>query len=188
MIEDGRESAPDPPQTSSERPRPTRRQVLGSVLRACLLTAVTVSLYVMAPLDRRPEGAVAVTLALWLLVFAVVFAWQIRAVIRSSHPGLRAAEAVAVSVPLLIVLFASAYFVIGQTNPASFTEPLTRIDAMYFTVTVFATVGFGDISPRTDSARMLVTTQMLTDLVLIGLIAKVLFGAVQHRRQALLSN
>ena len=31
---------------------------------------------------------------------------------------------------------------------ASFTvEGLTRIDTLYFTTTVFSTVGFGDISP-----------------------------------------
>ena len=120
-------------------------------------------------------------LAVWLLAFAVVFAWQIQAVIRSSHPGLRAAEAVAVSVPFAIVLFASAYFVIGQTNPASFTEALTRIDAMYFTVTVFATVGFGARShPGPTPHEFRSQRRLLTDLVLIGLIAKVLFGAVQY--------
>jgi hypothetical protein len=32
-----------------------------------------------------------------------------------------------------------------RASAASFTEPLTRTDALYFSVTVFSTVGFGDI-------------------------------------------
>ena len=55
---------------------------------------------------------------------------------------------------------------------------MDKIDAMYFTVTVFSTVGFGDITAKSDLARTLVTVQMLVNLVVIGLVAKVIFGAV----------
>ena len=150
--------------------------------RSLLLIAVSCCLYALAPLGRRVDGSVAVQLAGWLLVFAAVIVWQIRAVLRSTHPGLRAGETVAIAVPLLILIFAAAYFITGRANPAGFSEPLTRIDALYFSVTIFATVGFGDISARSDEARMLVTAQMLVDLILIGFIAKILLGVVQHRR------
>ena len=83
---------------------------------------------------------------------------------------------------LFILIFAAAYYVTSNINPADYSEPLTRIDALYFSVTIFATVGFGDISARSDEARMLVTGQMISDLVLIGFIAKILLGVVQHRR------
>ena len=46
-------------------------------------------------------------------------------------------------------------------------------------------MGFGDISPVSEPARLLVTVQMLADLVLIGTIVKVLVGAAQRRREAL---
>jgi len=55
---------------------------------------------------------------------------------------------------------------------------MKKIDAMYFTVTVFSTVGFGDITAKTDLARSIVTIQMLFNLVVLGLVAKVIFGAV----------
>jgi voltage-gated potassium channel len=176
------------PTASAHRPRPDRalrRRMAGSLIRAGVVSAFLVSAYAFAPLGRRPEGAVAAQLVLWLLVFLVVVAWQIVAVSRSPYPRLRALEAVAVSLPLFIVLFASAYLVTGQVDAGSFSEPLTRIDALYFTVTIFATVGFGDIVARTETARILVMLQMLADLVLIGLIAKVLLGAVQRRRRHL---
>ena len=87
--------------------------------------------------------------------------------------------------PLFLVLFSSSYFLLAEQVPQSFTETLNRTDALYFTVTVFATVGFGDIAPVTQTARVLTTSQMLADLIVVGVIAKALFGAVRigmHRR------
>jgi hypothetical protein len=66
---------------------------------------------------------------------------------------------------------------------SNFSEPLTRTDALYFTVTVFATVGFGDITAKTEAARLVVTGQMIVDLVAIGLAVKVIVGAVKQGRQ-----
>jgi voltage-gated potassium channel len=165
--------------------RALRRRMAGSLIRTGVASAFLICAYAFAPLDRRPEGSGAAQLALWLLVFFVVVGWQIVAVSRSPYPRLRAVEAVAVSLPLFVLLFASAYFITGRVDAGSFSEPLSRIDALYFAVTVFATVGFGDIVARTEAARMLVMLQMLADLVLIGLIAKVLLGAVQRRRRHL---
>ena len=50
---------------------------------------------------------------------------------------------------------------------------------MYFTITVFSTVGFGDITPRTDSWRILVSIQMLLDLVIIGAVVRILINAAK---------
>lgn len=47
---------------------------------------------------------------------------------------------------------------------------------------MLATVGFGDIAAVTQTAKILVTIQMLADLVLFGLVAEVLFDAAQRRR------
>ena len=66
----------------------------------------------------------------------------------------------------------------------AFTEPLSRTDGLYFTVTTFATVGYGDIAPRTELTRSLVTIQMLVGLIAVGVIAKLVLGAarVAHER------
>jgi voltage-gated potassium channel len=164
--------------------RQLRRRLFFTVIRIVLVTVVLCALYVLAPLDRS-DGAAVVQLCLALLAYAGIVVWQIIAVVRSSYPRLRGIEAVAVSFPLLIFLFASIYVVMEHANPGSFSEPISRVDAIYFTVTVFATVGFGDIAARSEPARVLVTVQMLADLLLIGVIAKVLLGAVQRRTQVL---
>ena len=97
---------------------------------------------------------------------------------------MRAIEALAITVPLFLLLFASAYFVMEKGSPASFSHPLTRTDALYFTVTTFSTVGYGDITPASQTARVVVTVQMLLDLLAIGLGIRVFVGAVQMARQS----
>jgi len=48
---------------------------------------------------------------------------------------------------------------------------------------VRATVGFGDITPTAGVARLVVTGQMIVDLIILGLGARVILGAVSRGRQ-----
>jgi voltage-gated potassium channel len=48
---------------------------------------------------------------------------------------------------------------------------------------VFATVGFGDITATTEAARLVVTGQMIIDLIIIGIGAKIILGGAQQSRQ-----
>jgi voltage-gated potassium channel Kch len=68
----------------------------------------------------------------------------------------------------------------GQADAANFTQPLTRVDALYFTVVTFATVGFGDVTPRSELARLTVTVQIVFDLILVGLVVRVFVQSVQR--------
>jgi hypothetical protein len=70
-----------------------------------------------------------------------------------------------------------------RASAANFTQPLTRTDALYFSVTVFTTVGFGDIAAKSETARVALIVQMLGDLALLGAGARVLLGAVRRGRE-----
>ena len=109
--------------------------------------------------------------------------WQVRKITRSRYPGVQAVEALGLIVPLFLLMFASTYFVMERASAAAFTQPLTRTDALYFTVTVFSTVGFGDISPKSEAARVVLIVQMLGDLAILGAGIQVLLQAVQRGRQ-----
>jgi len=165
--------------------RASRRLIVRSVVRMSVGIVVLFVLYALAPLGQRPTGSVLAGLLVSVLLLTVVVTRQIIAVTRSPSPVLRAVEGVALSVPLLVLLFACVYVVTAETDPHSFSEPLTRIDAVYLSTTVFATVGFGDITAVSETARVLVTVQMFANLILISLIAKVLVGAAQRRRVVL---
>jgi voltage-gated potassium channel len=157
-----------------------------ALLRSGAVVAIMVVVYYALPLDQRLSFVTGIEFAVGLLALTAAVTWQVLAVLNSSTPGLRAIAAVAVGVPGFLLLYAAVYVLIVTSAPQSFTEPLTRTDALYFTVTVFSTVGFGDIAPRSELARIVVTAQMLTGLVAVGVVAKIVLGAVQvavHRRQ-----
>ena len=120
-----------------------------------------------------------------LLILLAISAWQLNADPAGQVPGRAGrSEALAITVPLFLLLFASAYFVMEKGSPASFSHSLTRTDALYFTVTTFSTVGYGDITATSQTARVVVTVQMLLDLLALGLGIRVFVGAVQRARQS----
>jgi Ion channel len=56
----------------------------------------------------------------------------------------------------------------GVAYHAGAPERLTHTDALNFAVTVFSTVGFGDISAKSEATRLVVTGQMFADLIASG--------------------
>ena len=160
-----------------------RRLIFRAVLRSVLAAVVLVVLYYVVPLDRRWDSDTAIRLLIGIVVFAGVMVWEVRVIAGARYPGLRAAGALGLILPLFLVLFASTYFVMERASAASFTEPLTRTDALYFTVTVFSTVGFGDITAKSETARVVLIIQMLADLAFLGAGIRVLLGAVQRGRE-----
>jgi voltage-gated potassium channel len=161
-----------------------RRRITVGLLRSLAITVVLVAAYYIAPLDRLSDVPLALTLAVALIVLTAVASYQVRAVTRSRHPALKAIEALAFIAPLFLLLFAAVYFVMAQADASNFnTETLTRTDSLYFTVTVFATVGFGDITATSETARVLVTVQMVLDLIVLGLGVRAFVGAVEVGRR-----
>lgn len=157
--------------------------IVQGVLRIAGSITVLVVLYYLLPLDHSSTGGAVTILLIGLAVFIALVGFQVRAIIRSPFPGLRAIEALATSVPLFLLLFAGSYVAMSAMSASNFGGRLTHTDGLYFAVTVFSTVGFGDITAKTQAARLLVTGQMITDLVILGLAVKVIVGAVTRRRQ-----
>ena len=154
-----------------------------SALRALGSTVALVTIYYLLPFDRSSTWAAATILVIGLVLLIGLVAYQVRSIVRSRFPALRAVEALATSVPLFLLLFAGAYVVLSTISASSFGQRLTHTDALYFTVTVFSTVGFGDITAKTEAARLVVTAQMIADLLIIGLGIRVILGAVTRSRQ-----
>ena len=157
-----------------------RRLVAIGLLRALANTVLVVAAYYLLPLDNLAGVSLGVALAGGLLALTAVVAYQVRAIIRHPHSAIRAIEALAITVPVFLVLFAATYFMMEQANADNFNvDSLTRTDSLYFTVTVFATVGFGDIAATSQVARVAVIAQMILDLLVLGLVVKVFLGAVE---------
>jgi voltage-gated potassium channel len=156
-----------------------RRPLVRAILRTLLTPTVLFLLYVLLPLHREFTVGTVAGLGACVVAMALLVALQVRAILRSPHPAFRAVEAIALSLPLFLLLFAVTYTVLSGSYPNAFTEPLSKGDSLYFVVTVFATVGFGDIAPKTELARVVTTIQMLLGVIVVGLIAKIFLSAVQ---------
>jgi voltage-gated potassium channel len=165
--------------SGGQREHRYRRAVAVSLLRSFLTTTLLVTVYYIAPLRMTLDLRTWLRFTLVLLLLAVLAVRQVQAVLRSDTPRVRAFEAAATGLPIFILLFATIYLVIANNQPGSFSETLDRTAALYFTVTVFTTVGFGDIVPRTEAARIVTTLQMVMGLILVGLVARMLLSAVQ---------
>ena len=160
--------------------RRRRWLITRGLLRALATTVVLVALYYVLPLNRLSDVNVFVVLAVGVALLTGTITWQVRAIERSNYPAIRAVQSLASTTPFVLLLFASIYLILSLKDPEMFTEPLTRSDSLYLTVTIFATVGFGDISARAVTARLVVTAQMLLDLVVLGLGIHVILGAVKR--------
>ena len=156
------------------------------------------ALYFLVPVQHRSghgllrDIGVMARLGVAVAVFVAVLLFEIRGITRARHPMLRAGVAMAIIIPLFLIFFAWIYLVMSGSEPGTFTtpdgRPMSHMTALYFTVTVFSTVGFGDITPHTDAARALVTVQMIADLAVIALVVRLIFGvagrSIEERRAA----
>ncbi len=163
-------------------PAVRRHLIWHAVLRPLATTVLFVGLYYLLPLDRV-RVHLAVILVAGILIVLAVSVWQLRAITRSKYPAVRAIDALATTAPLFLLLFAATYYLMARTIPASFNpDHLTRTDTLYFTVTTFSTVGFGDITAASQAARLVVTVQMLLDLLVLGLGIRAFVTAVRMGR------
>src|SRR5215472_3138463 len=175
--------SPGPGPDVGQPGRPPGRRIVRSMLRAAGSTTTLVVIYYLLPLNRSSTTVAVTMLIVGLVALMGLVTFQVRAITRSPYPLLRGVEALATSIPLFLLLFAATYVVLATISAGNFSQPLSRTDALYFTVTVFATVGFGDITARTEVARLVVTGQMVADLIIIGLGVRIIVGAVTRGRE-----
>jgi hypothetical protein len=161
------------------QPKQRRRALLFTAARIVLVWAVVFTAYFFAPIDRDWSSDVVVQLSIVVVVLVLFVLWQSGRIVRATHPELRAIEALGAIVAVFLVLFASTYLAMSHYSSSTFSQPLDHMSALYFTITVFSTVGFGDITPRTDPALALVSAQMLLDLLVIAAVVRLLIMAVR---------
>jgi voltage-gated potassium channel len=146
-----------------------------------LAWALILGAFFVLPIGRQSGLQEVVRIGADVALIGALFAWQIRRISVAELPELRAAEALGIVVAVFLVAFSAIYLSMSIKGPANFTQRLDQTRALYFTITVFSTVGFGDITPRTDPARLIVAAQMLLDLALIGAGVRLILNVAKAR-------
>jgi voltage-gated potassium channel len=156
------------------------RLILFMLLRITLSLSFLFVAYYQIPTGSLSKGSDVPWLILELGVFGIVVGVQVPAIVRAKYPILRAVEALAILIPLFLLIFARIYLSSSLNDPSAFNLPLDNTTALYFTVTVFATVGFGDIVANTNNMRLLVSLQMLLNLAVLGIVIRLLTSAARR--------
>lgn len=162
---------------------PVRRR--WAMVRSGLIILVAVGMllgaYYALPFDHLSGERSVVRLSVVVALVAAVFVWQIRRISVAEVPELKAVEALGIVICVFLVGFSIVYLSMSHNRVTTFSQSLDHTEALYFTVSVFSTVGFGDITPRTDIARLVVSSQMLLDLAIIGIVVRMIFTAARSR-------
>ncbi len=159
------------------------RELTVALLRPIGAAVVLLAGYFLLPINKTSDlNVLGMLLGATLLVSFCV--WEVRKFTRSVHPIATAMEMLVALATFYVVAFATTYYLFSEYDPGSFNEYLTRVDALYFCLTVFTTTGFGDIAADSQGARIAVSIQMASTLVLLGLGLRFLNLLINQRRQA----
>ena len=101
----------------------------------------------------------------------------------SHEPYLEAGLAVVMMIALIVIGFASIYAALSR-HGEEFTDIHTKLDAVYFTVTTVATVGYGDLAPSGQIARAVAIIQMVVDILVIGVAARLAMRVAARETEA----
>ncbi len=142
--------------------------------------------YFAVPVGELPSGAAVVFTVLGLLGGLALLAWlMVRQVQRLAHSdpsdeSVRLDSLIFLAF-VVVPLFAAGYLALERADPGQFESLSTKTDALYFTLSTLATVGFGDVHATGQLARGLVIVQIAFDLVFVAALVSVLTSQIRER-------
>ncbi|MGY1753358.1 potassium channel family protein [Blastococcus sp. SYSU D01042] len=101
---------------------------------------------------------------------------------RSRDPGARLGRLLVALVGGVLV-FALVDHTVAHAGEGQFVGLETRTDALYFSLATLTTVGFGDVHAAGQLARLVVSTQMIFNVVVLATAAQILWQGLARRRK-----
>jgi voltage-gated potassium channel len=84
----------------------------------------------------------------------------------------RSARALSMLLVLLVMSFSLAFFLLDLVEPDEIADLDTRPDALYFTLSTMATVGYGDIHAEGQVARGMVCGLIVFNVVVVSTLVR----------------
>jgi hypothetical protein len=151
-----------------------------------LYCAAAIAAYFSLPptdLDATSIWAAVLLASLAIGVLVALYLLSLRSIGRAHYPVLRSLLIIAVFFVTFVLIVAYAYLSLETRFPGQVPGIVTHMDALYFTVTVITTVGFGDITPQGQLARGIATAQMVFTLVFLGAMLRSAVSVGRSERQ-----
>ncbi|GAA0662462.1 potassium channel family protein [Streptomyces thermocarboxydovorans] len=128
-----------------------------------------VTAYFLLPLDRLGPRRPVLSWVLFGLALALVAALLLRQIVHVllHRPNARPGLVIPLLMCLSVLTFATTYQRLAE-QPGEMAGGLaTRLDGIYFTLVTLATIGYGDITPRGQSARLVTILQILYTFIFL---------------------
>lgn len=149
-------------------------------LRVLVVVVLATVLFLSIPRHGNGFAGNGEWVAIFLAGLSLLIAMAVWLIQRSRYAVVRSMEALLIIIAIYLICFARFYLSASARDPLALSEPLDHMKALYFTVSTFATVGYGDITPNSDAMRLAATVQMLMNLALLSGVARLIFTAARR--------
>jgi hypothetical protein len=161
---------------------------VGTARRRRALLAAAALVWLARPVTAWFEHPVlsAMTLSLWTPVGLVAAAGALRFALRATQVDAEHLYAALCAYLLAGIFFGLFYFALDQIEPGTFSGPgeFSRMSAFYFSFVTLATLGYGDIVPRTDVARGLAMVEGVGGQLFLAVLVARLVSLYSRGKQA----
>jgi voltage-gated potassium channel Kch len=125
----------------------------------------------------------AMTLGLWTVIGLFAAAVALRFAMSGESIDAEHLYAALSAYMLAGIFFGLFYWVVEQIGPGSFSSGsgFTRMSALYFSFVTLATLGYGDIVPKTDVARGLAIVEAVGGQLFLAVLVARLVGSYARR-------
>jgi hypothetical protein len=158
------------------------------------LLALAGSLIAFAPVpdawERLARGAQTLSL---LPLLALLAAGILRFVYRSRRLTIDGVFATVVVYMIVAIFFSRLYLLVLGANPLAFdltvpvaerTTHLLQVDLLYYSLITQCSVGYGDVLPVSDAARMLAVIQAVVGQFYMAVVVAIFVGMYAEQRRA----
>lgn len=137
--------------------------------------------YYAVPINER--GGDLVVGLLVTTVATVLVAWAIVGQYRRQLRGEEVAsvQSLALLAVLAVSLFSLGFLLVQEASPDQFVGLVTRTDALYFSLSSISTVGYGDVHAAGQTARALVSVQLVFNLIFLAALGSIFTGRLRER-------
>ena len=153
-------------------------QQRAAAISLLLVAAITAGYYLLPVPGRMRAASWEVFFWCGIAVLGVLILLAIRRLLRAGEVA--RLRGLIVLLCLTVLFFAYADHTLAEL-PGQFAGLHTKTDSLYFNVSTVATVGFGDVHPVGQQARMAVTVQIIFNLVFLGTAVGLISGLMRAR-------
>jgi voltage-gated potassium channel len=161
-----------------QAPESGRRDGRSAAGTGVLVVLATVVYYLLPTPSRMRESSWAVLFFCGTAVLGLGIVIAIRRLLRAGE--LERLRALILLLCVTVLFFSWADVILARI-PGQFVDLHDKTDAVYFSVSTLATVGFGDVHPAGQLARAAVTIQIVFNLVFLGSAVAIISGAWRAR-------